>query len=99
LDVLADSGIINSKPVSTPLHPSIKLHSDSSPLYEDISSYRRLIGKLLYLNTTRPDITFITKQLSQFLTKPTQTHYTAAMRVLRYLKRGSSRVSASEDPA
>nr|ABD32757.1 Integrase, catalytic region [Medicago truncatula] len=86
LDLLADSGLVNSKPVSTPSDRSIKLHNDSSPLYEDISSYRRLIGRLLYLNTTRPDITFITQQLSQFLTKPTQIHYTAAMRVLRYLK-------------
>jgi len=86
LDLLADSGLINSKPVSTPLDPSIKLHNDSSPLYEDISSYRRLIGRLLYLNITRSDITFITQQLSQFLTKPTQVHYIAAMRVLMYLK-------------
>ena len=86
LDLLANSGFTNSKPVSTPSNPSIKLHNDSSPLYEYISSYRRLIGRLLYLNTTRPDITFVTQQLSQFLTKPTQTHYTAAMRVLRYLK-------------
>ena len=86
LDLLADLGLINSKPVSTPSDPSIKLNSDSSPLYEDISSYRRLIGRLLYLNTTRPDITFITEQLSQFLTKPTQIHHTTIMRVLRYLK-------------
>jgi hypothetical protein len=41
---------------------------------------------LLYLNSTRPDITFITQQLSQFLSKPTQTHHTASLRVLKYLK-------------
>lgn len=86
LDLLADSGSINSKPVSTPSDPSIKLHNDSSIPYEDIPSYRRLIGRLLYLNTTRPDITFITQQLSQFLSKPTHTHHNAALRVLRYLK-------------
>jgi hypothetical protein len=45
-----------------------------------------LVGKLLYLNATRPDITFITQQLSQFLSKPTITHYNAAIRVLKYLK-------------
>jgi len=86
LDLLTDSGLTYSKPVSTPSDPSVKLHHDSSPPYEDTSSYRRLIGRLLYLNTTRPDITFITQQLSQFLTKPTQVHCTAAIRVLRYLK-------------
>jgi hypothetical protein len=86
LDLLSDSGFIDSKPVSTPSDPSIKLHADTSPLYEDISSYRRLIGRLLYLTTTRPDITFITQQLSQFLSKPTQIHHQAALRVLKYLK-------------
>jgi hypothetical protein len=86
LDLLSDSGSIGSKPVSTPSDPSIKLHNDASPPYEDISSYRRLVGRLLYLTTTRPDITFVTQQLSQFLSKPTQTHHQAALRVLKYLK-------------
>lgn len=67
LDLLSDSCSISSKTVSTPSDPSIKLHNDSSPPYDDIPSYRRLVGRLLYLNTTRPDITFITQQLSQFL--------------------------------
>jgi len=86
LDLLSDSGTISSKLVSTPSDPSLKLHNDSSPPYEDIPSYRRLIGMLLYLNTTRPDITFITQQLGQFLSKPTQTYHNAALRVLKYLK-------------
>jgi hypothetical protein len=46
---------------------------------------------LLYLNTTRPDITFVTQQLSQFLAKPTVTHYNAATRVLKYLKNNPGR--------
>ena len=86
LDLLHDSGLLSSKPVSTPFDPSFKLHSDSSAAFTDVSAYRRLIGRLIYLNTTRPDITFITQQLSQFLSKPTQTHYNAAIRVLKYLK-------------
>ncbi|CAJ2636545.1 unnamed protein product [Trifolium pratense] len=86
LDLLTDSGLLGAKPVSTPSDASIKLHADNSAPFEDISAYRRLVGRLLYLNTTRPDITFITQQLSQFLSKPTHTHYTAALRVLKYLK-------------
>ncbi|XP_024626656.1 uncharacterized protein [Medicago truncatula] len=86
LDLLSDTGLLDSKPVATPSDPSIKLYHDDSPLYTDIPAYRRLVGRLLYLNATRPDITFITQQLSQFLSKPTQTHYNAALRVLRYLK-------------
>jgi len=86
VDLLEDSGLLNSKPVNTASDPSIKLHNDGLDLYPDIPAYRRLIGRLLYLNTTKPDITFITQQLSQFLSNPTQTHYNAAIRVLRYLK-------------
>ncbi|PNX71343.1 retrovirus-related Pol polyprotein from transposon TNT 1-94, partial [Trifolium pratense] len=51
LDLISDSGLLGSKPVSTPSDPSLKLcHDDSAP-YEDIPSYRRLIGRLVYLNT------------------------------------------------
>jgi hypothetical protein len=86
LDLLDDSGMMCSKPASTPSDPSNKLHQDTSEPYPDIPSYRRLVGRLLYLNATRPDITFSTQQLSQFLSKPTMAHFKAATRVLRYLK-------------
>jgi len=46
-----------------------------------------LIGRLIYLTNTRPDITFATQQLSQFLTSPTEKHFIAATRILRYLKK------------
>jgi hypothetical protein len=74
LDLLANSGTIRSKPASTPSDPSLKLHNDDALPYKDISSYRRLVGRLLYLNTTRPYITYITQQLCQFLSAPTYTH-------------------------
>ena len=86
LDLLKDSGFIGSKPANTPFDPSLKLCQDDSSAYHDVPSYRRLIGRLIYLNTTRPDITFITQQLSQYLSKPSTQHYNAACRVWRYLK-------------
>lgn len=57
LDLLDSSGLLGPKPASTPLDPSLKLHQDNNQPFEDISTYKRIIGKLLYLNTTRPDIT------------------------------------------
>jgi hypothetical protein len=86
LDLLKDTGLLGSKPAPTPLDSSIKLHRDNSAAYEDIAGYRRLVGKLLYLTTTRPDIAFVTQQLSQFLSSPTLVHYDTACRVVRYLK-------------
>lgn len=68
IDLLSDSGFIGFKPVNTPADPSIKLSNDISSPHMNIQGYRRLIGRLLYLTTTRPDITFITQQLSQFST-------------------------------
>jgi hypothetical protein len=91
LDLLNDSGLLGSKPASTPLDPSVKLHHDDGKPFEDIGQYRRLIGKLLYLTNTRPDIAYATQQLSQFLHKPTMTHYKAACRVIRYLKHNPGR--------
>ncbi|MCH92612.1 retrovirus-related Pol polyprotein from transposon TNT 1-94, partial [Trifolium medium] len=91
LDLLNDSGLLGSKPASTPLDPSIKLHQDNGKPFEDISLYRRLVGKLLYLTNTRPDIAYATQQLSQFLHNPTMTHYKAACRVIRYLKHNPGR--------
>ena len=88
LELLADSGVTNSKPASTPIDCATRLHQDNSNPFSDTAAYRRLIGRLLYLTTTttRPNITFAIQQLSQFLAHPTTLHYKAAMRVLRYLK-------------
>ncbi|GAU31242.1 hypothetical protein TSUD_149280 [Trifolium subterraneum] len=91
LDLLHDSGLFGSKPAPTPLDPAVKLHIDDSKPYEDVQLYRRLIGKLLYLCNTRPDISFATQQLSQFLHKPSINHYNAASRVIRYLKHNPGR--------
>jgi hypothetical protein len=91
LDLLKDSGLLGSKPVTTPLDPVVKLHNDEGKPFENISQYRRLIGKLLYLTNIRPDIAYATQQLSQFLHKPTVTHYHAACRVIGYIKTSPGR--------
>lgn len=86
LDLLQETGTLGSKPVSTPLDPALKLTLDQGKPCEDVMGYRRLVGRLLYLTHTRPDISFATQQLSQFMSQPTDIHYTAALRVLKYLK-------------
>lgn len=52
LNLLESSGLLRSKPASTPLDPSSKLNQDNNQSLEDISAYIGIIGKLLYLNTT-----------------------------------------------
>lgn len=86
LDLLADTGFLASKPCAVPLDPTIPMSSTTGIPLEDITSYRELVGRLLYLTITRPDITFAVHRLSQFLSAPTDVHLRAAHHVLRYLK-------------
>ena len=86
LDLLQDSGLLGSKPCSTPMDSDIRLHQDSGQELSDMSFYWRLVSRLLYLTTTCPNITFATQQLSQFMANPTHTHFQAERRALKYLK-------------
>lgn len=86
LDILSSTGMLACKPASVPMDPSVHLRKESGTLLPSAKPYRELIGRLLYLTITRPDITFAVNYLSQFLSCPTDVHLQAAHRVLRYLK-------------
>ena len=86
LDLLEDSGLLGAKPASVPMDSTTRLYQDKSPLLSDPFVYRRLVGRLIYLTTTRLDIMYATQQLSQFMASPTESHLQAAKHVLRYLK-------------
>ena len=68
------------------MESTLKLSANDTNFYEDPSGYRRLIGRLLYLTLTRPDLAYSVQVLSQFLAKPAVSHHQAGIRVLRYLK-------------
>uniref|UniRef100_A0A3Q7JAE1 Reverse transcriptase Ty1/copia-type domain-containing protein n=1 Tax=Solanum lycopersicum TaxID=4081 RepID=A0A3Q7JAE1_SOLLC len=80
------------RPYLTPLETNMKLTSAdymqdaSDELFTDINQYQRLIGKLLYLTNTRPDIAFSVQCLSKFMEKPTLSHWNAALKVVKYVK-------------
>ena len=86
LDILADSGMLGSKPVTTPMEQNLKLSALDDTLLSDPTIYRRLVGRLLYLTVTRLDISYSVQKLSQFMSKPTNLHLSAAHRVVRYIK-------------
>ncbi|XP_057975461.1 uncharacterized mitochondrial protein AtMg00810-like [Malania oleifera] len=87
LDILQDSGFSGCKPANFPMDSTLKLSTaDLSPSLADPASFRRLIGRFLYLTITRPDIAFSVQALSQFMANPSTLHLRAAERVLRYIK-------------
>ncbi|KAL2251769.1 UNVERIFIED_CONTAM: Retrovirus-related Pol polyprotein from transposon TNT 1-94 [Sesamum indicum] len=85
-DIVADCGLLEAKTAATPLPPGIKLHVDDDSLLEDPEPFRRLVGRLLYLSFTRPDISHGVQQLSQFIQRPRRSHWLAATHLVRYLK-------------
>jgi hypothetical protein len=86
LEILETTGLLASKPAKIPMDPNVKFSKDSGQLLADPTSYRRLVGRLLYLTLGRPDISFAVQVLSQFMDKPRAPHLDAATQVLRYIK-------------
>jgi hypothetical protein len=85
-ELLKRFGMFDSKPVCAPLDPGVKLLKSEEPPDENLP-YRELVGALTYLSTaTRPDISFAVSYLGQFNNCYGKPHWTAAKRVLRYLK-------------
>ncbi|XP_020551670.1 uncharacterized protein LOC110012416 [Sesamum indicum] len=86
LDIIADTGMKEAKSIATPFPAGLKLNSNTGDLLQAPDSYRRLIGRLLYLCFKQPDISYSVQQLSQYLNHPCDTHWNAALHVVRYLK-------------
>ncbi|KAF5463154.1 hypothetical protein F2P56_019090 [Juglans regia] len=86
LEILQDTGLLASKPVAFPLEQNIKLSKDAGDLMSDPTVYRRLIGRLLYLILTRPNLCYSVNRLSQYMAQPRQPHLQAAYKILQCIK-------------
>eukprot|EP00253_Pinus_taeda_P023530 PITA_23530 len=64
------------KPATTPMEPGLKLSAQSSSLPVDETLFRQLVGSLIYLTATRPDISFAVSYISCFISDPTLSGYT-----------------------
>ncbi|KAF5482161.1 hypothetical protein F2P56_002751 [Juglans regia] len=92
LEIVSDSGLLAAKLANYPIDQNFRLSKKKSggPLLDDPASYKRLIGRLLYLTLTQPDLSFFVNTLSQFLDQPGQSHYDVAVKVVRYIKATTS---------
>ncbi|RDX85047.1 Copia protein, partial [Mucuna pruriens] len=75
------------KPVGSPIDSNMKLMVKQGDPYSDPERYRRLVGKLIYLTITRPDISFAVGVVSQFMQAPCVDHWTLVLCILRYIKK------------
>ena len=84
-DLLVKYGLENSKSLGTPMSTSIKLDIDEKEKCVNTTLYRGMIGSLLYLTASRPDIMFSVCLCARFQANPKESHLCAVKRIFRYL--------------
>lgn len=79
--------MVDAAPVSTPAEAGKKLEPEGEACKAGTTAYQALVGCLMWTSLcTRPDITYAVAALSRFNASPTEAHWKAGKRVLRYLK-------------
>ena len=84
--LLSRAGLTDSKIVDTPVELNAHLTLTGGKTLSNPSLYNCLVGSLVYLTITYPDISYAIHQVSQYLSTPRSTHYATVLRILRYLK-------------
>jgi hypothetical protein len=85
-DILKKFGIEDAKGISTPMGTNRSLDSDTSGNMLEQKMYRSMIGSLLYVTVSRPDVMFSVCMCARFQASPRESHLKAKKRILRYLK-------------
>jgi len=70
LNLLSKTGMLDSQPIDTLMDYHVKLDTDMGELFANVGHYKWLVGKLIYLTVTRPDITYVVRVVSQFMQAP-----------------------------
>ncbi|KAJ9549049.1 hypothetical protein OSB04_021592 [Centaurea solstitialis] len=78
--------VLKEEIMKTPMSPSCALDSDPDGKAVDVTTYRGMIGSLMYLTASRPDIMFSTCLCARYQSKPKESHLKAVKRIFRYLK-------------
>ncbi|GKA47590.1 retrovirus-related pol polyprotein from transposon TNT 1-94 [Tanacetum coccineum] len=85
IEILTRFNMLDCNAVVNPIVPGCKLkQEEGGPVDETL--FKKLVGSLMYITTTRPDIQFVVSYISRFMSKPTDVHLAAAKRVIRYLQ-------------
>lgn len=85
IDMIEDACLTEANTALSPFAPGYDLTTSSREMTKP-DTFRKIVGRLLYLGFTRPGISFATQQLSQYMQEPQEHHMQAAIHVLKYLK-------------
>eukprot|EP00253_Pinus_taeda_P024109 PITA_24109 len=98
-DILRHFHMEDCKPAPSPFQSGVKLSVSCTSPEVDATLYRQLVGKLLYLTHTRPDLSFVVGLVARFMQNPRESHWKAAKRILRYVREAEYRgaVEASKE--
>ncbi|XP_068645285.1 uncharacterized mitochondrial protein AtMg00810-like [Aristolochia californica] len=84
--VISSARLIDDQIMDSPIELYHRLSPTDGDLLSDITQYREVVGSLVYLTVTRPDISYAVHVVSQFASTPRTTHWTAVLRILHYLR-------------
>ena len=84
--MLKKYGMLECKPIGVPVDKNYKLRADLGAKIEDVNMYRSMVGSLIYLTITRPDLSYRVGLVSQFMQQPAKSHFDCIRRILRYVK-------------
>ncbi len=85
LDMLSKYGMVGYKPISVPLDQNGKLSANASEVLEDATMYRKIVGSLIYMTITRPDLNYTIGLESQFIQVPRKPHLDGVRHTLHYV--------------
>ncbi|WVZ78229.1 LOW QUALITY PROTEIN: hypothetical protein U9M48_025977 [Paspalum notatum var. saurae] len=79
-DLLQRYGMLDCKPIATPMDSNVRLQEDEGKHLEDVTMYQRMVGSLMYLTLTRPDISY---SVCRYMSNPKKPHLDTVRRILR----------------
>ena len=85
-ELLQDFDMLNCKPEHVPLPPGLRLLTDMDSPPTDLHHYCKMVGKLIFLTTTRPDLSYAVSTVSRYMAAPQQAHLEVVKHILRYLR-------------
>ncbi len=77
LNKLSEYGMTGCKPISIPMVQNVKLSANEGDLVEDTTMYKFIVGSLIYMTITRPDLSYVVGVVSQFMQTPPKPHLDA----------------------